>query len=87
MGGLGEQASIMKELPSDIWHPLLLSSLNQQRERDSHGGDSGSYSVAAGVNDLASQCALYTCFVTTFFGFNTWRKSVGTHIELRKRLL
>lgn len=42
-----KKASIVKELPSDIWHPLLLSSLNQQRERQSRkGGNSGSYSVA-----------------------------------------
>lgn len=45
------------------------------------GGKSGSYSVAAGVNDPASQCVLCACFVTTFFGFNTWRESVGTHIK------
>lgn len=78
----GKKASVMKELPSDIWHPLLLSSLNQQRERRSgRGGNSGSYSVAAGVNDPVSQCVLRACFVTTFFGFHTWREAAGTHIK------
>lgn len=39
---LMKKALVMKELPSDIWHPLLLSSLNQQRETV-EGGNSGLY--------------------------------------------
>lgn len=29
-----EKAVFIKELPSDIWHPLLLFSLNKGRETD-----------------------------------------------------
>lgn len=40
-----EKASVMKELPSDIWHPLLSSSLNQQG--DSTGGEILKFRISA----------------------------------------
>lgn len=55
-----EKACGIKELPSDIWHPLLLSSLKRHKHthaQESEGGECGSTAVS--INGIALQCALH----------------------------
>lgn len=62
-----KKASVMKELPSDIWHPLLLSSLNQQREGQSRRGEMQAHTVWQHVR------ALWQHFLASTLGENLWR--------------
>lgn len=59
---LMKKASVMKELPSDIWHPLLLFSLNQQRETVEGGNSICQQAKRHGV----PKRVVYMCFMLIF---------------------
>lgn len=63
-----EKASVMKELPSDIWHPLLSSSLKQQGDR---GGKFWiSASKMAQCSHVCGECSVCSC--VQIFRQNLW---------------
>lgn len=60
-----EKACGIKEQPSDIWHPLLFSSLNQHKHTHRVRGRGMQQYGTCGIKHIGLPCTLYMCSVMT----------------------